>query len=48
MGDFRKNLDNDWWFHITGKGNKNRSIKTVCDDMLKALKRYRKQLRLPQ
>lgn len=47
MSDFRKDQDNNWWFDVTGKGNKNRSI-TVCDDMLKALKRYRKHLGLPQ
>ena len=47
MSDFRKDQDNNWWFDVTGKGNKNRSI-TVCDDMLKALKRYRKYLDLPQ
>jgi len=47
MGDFRKDQDNNWWFDVTGKGNKNRSI-TVCNDMLKALKRYRKYLELPQ
>lgn len=47
MSDFRKDQDNNWWFDVTGKGNKNRSI-TVCDDMLKALKRYRKYLGLSQ
>jgi len=47
MSDFRKDQDNNWWFDVTGKGNKNRSI-TVCNDMLKALKRYRKYLGLPQ
>ncbi len=47
MGDFRKDQDDNWWFDVTGKGNKNRSI-TVCNDMLKALKRYRKYLELPQ
>ena len=47
MGDFRKDQDNNWWFDVIGKGNKNRSI-TVCDDMLKALKRYRKYLGLSQ
>lgn len=41
MGDFRKDLDGHWWFHVTGKGNKSRKI-TVCDAMLDALKRYRK------
>ncbi len=45
MSHFRKDQDNNWWFDVTGKGNKNRSI-TVCDDMLKALKRYRKHLGL--
>lgn len=45
MGDFKKDRDGNWWFHVTGKGNKSRSI-TVCDDMLKALKRYRKYLDL--
>ena len=47
MSDFRKDQDENWWFDVTGKGNKNRSI-TVCDDMLKALKRYRKYLGLTQ
>jgi site-specific recombinase XerC len=46
MGDFRKDLDGNWWFHVTGKGNKNRTI-TVCDAMLLALKRYRRFLGLP-
>ena len=46
MGDFRKDLDGNWWFHVTGKGNKNRTI-TVCDAMLLALKRYRRYLGLP-
>ena len=45
MGDFKKDQDGNWWFHVTGKGNKNRKI-TTCDAMLKALKRYRKFLRL--
>lgn len=45
MGDFRKDFDGNWWFDVTGKGNKNRSI-TVCDDMIKSLKRYRKYLGL--
>ena len=40
MGDFRRDHDGNWWFSVTGKGNKNRSI-TVCNDMLHALKRYR-------
>jgi len=45
MGDFRKDHDGSWWFHVIGKGNKNRTV-TVCNDMLKALKRYRKSLGL--
>ncbi|WP_444884806.1 tyrosine-type recombinase/integrase [Microbulbifer sp. PSTR4-B] len=46
MGDFKKDRDGNWWFHVTGKGNKGRAI-TVCDQMLKALKRYRNYLQLP-
>ncbi len=45
MGDFRKDRDSNWWFHVTGKGNKDRTI-TVCNEMLAALKRYRKSLNL--
>lgn len=45
MGDFRKDNDRNWWFHVTGKGNKSRTI-TVCNDMLKALARYRLHLGL--
>ena len=45
MGDFKKDHDGNWWFHVVGKGNKSRTI-TVCDDMLKALKRYRRSLGL--
>ncbi|MEM8561478.1 MAG: site-specific integrase [Pseudomonadota bacterium] len=41
MGDFRKDRDGNWWFHVTGKGNKNRTV-TVSDAMLNALKRYRR------
>lgn len=40
MGDFRKDRDGNWWFHVTGKGNKSRTV-TVSDEMLKALRRYR-------
>lgn len=46
MGDFRKDHDGSWWFHVTGKGNKHRSI-TVSDAMLKALARYRMSRDLP-
>ena len=45
MSDFRKDQDGHWWFHVIGKGNKNRTI-TVCEDMLNALKRYRQYLGL--
>lgn len=40
MGDFKRDRDGNWWFHVTGKGNKHRTV-TVADSMLKALKRYR-------
>ena len=40
MGDFRRDSDGNWWFHVVGKGNKTRIV-TVCDEMLDALKRYR-------
>jgi site-specific recombinase XerD len=43
MGDFRKDQDGAWWFHVTGKGNKDRTV-TVSDAMLDALKRYRDAL----
>ena len=46
MGDFRKDPDGHWWFHVTGKGNKARTV-TVSNDMFKALKRYRRSLGLP-
>lgn len=45
MGDFRKDQDGNWWFHVTGKGNKDRTV-TVSDAMLGALKRYRGALGL--
>lgn len=45
MGDFRSDVDNNWWLQVTGKGNKVRMI-TVSDDMLAALKRYRSFLGL--
>ena len=45
MGDFRKDQDGNWWFHVTGKGNKDRTI-VVSNEMLTALKRYRQSLGL--
>ena len=43
MSDFRKDIDGNWWLHVTGKGNKNRIV-TVSEDMLQSLKRYRRFL----
>jgi site-specific recombinase XerD len=40
MSDFRKDIDGNWWLHVTGKGNKNRIV-TVSEAMVKSLKRYR-------
>jgi len=45
MGDFHRDHDGNWWFTTIGKGNKQRDI-TVSDDMLKALRRYRRSLGL--
>lgn len=45
MGDFRRDMDGNWWFHVTGKGNKSRIV-TVSTAMLEALKRYRRFLDL--
>ncbi|MFZ2486231.1 MAG: tyrosine-type recombinase/integrase [Candidatus Rickettsiella isopodorum] len=45
MGHFQKDADRNWWFLTVGKGNKERLI-SVSDDMLNALKQYRKSLGL--
>ena len=45
MNDFRKDNDNNWWFTVVGKGNKEREI-AVSDSMIKALKRWRTHLNL--
>lgn len=45
MGNFKKDHDGNWWFHVVGKGNKSRTV-TVCEDMLNALRRYRQHLGL--
>lgn len=45
MSDFRRDSDNNWWFEVVGKGNKERSV-SVSDAMLEALKRYRRHLGL--
>ena len=41
MGHFHRDSRGRWWFRTVGKGNKERNI-AVCDDMLAALKRYRR------
>lgn len=46
MGDFRKDQDGNWWFHVTGKGNKDRTI-VVSNEMLESLRRYRASMNLP-
>lgn len=43
MGDFRKDMDGNWWLHVVGKGNKSRIV-TVSDEMLHALKRFRRSM----
>jgi site-specific recombinase XerD len=45
MGHFYQDSHGYWWFKTVGKGNKLRSV-AVSDDMLTALKRYRKSLQL--
>lgn len=45
MGDFFRDHDGNWWFKTIGKGNKERII-SVSEEMLLALKRYRKSLSL--
>lgn len=46
MGDFIKDSDGHWWFKVLSKGNKERLV-AVSDDMLEALKRYRRFRHLP-
>ncbi len=45
MGHFYQDSNGHWWFKVIGKGNKLREI-AVCDDMLSALKRFRKNMGL--
>lgn len=45
MNHFYCDQDQNWWFHVLGKGNKERDI-SVSDAMLEALKRYRVALNL--
>jgi len=46
MKHFFQDNDGHWWFKTVGKGNKERDI-SVSQEMLKALKRYRKSMGLP-
>lgn len=46
MGDFMKDSDGHWWFKVLSKGNKERLV-AVSDEMLEALKRYRRFRGLP-
>ena len=45
MGHFYRDAQNQWWFKTLGNGNEIRTI-SVSDDMLVALRRYRKHLAL--
>lgn len=45
MQHFYRDHDGNWWFKTVGKGNKERNI-AVSNNMLNALKRYRKYLGL--
>jgi site-specific recombinase XerD len=45
MNSFYKDADENWWFKVVGKGNKERDI-SVSDDMLRAFKEYRLSLNL--
>lgn len=47
MGDFLKDSDGHWWFKVLSKGNKERLV-AVSDEMLTALKRYRRFRTLPE
>lgn len=45
MSHFHRDSEGNWWFTTVGKGNKEREI-AVSDEMLTALKRWRKYLGL--
>lgn len=45
MNSFAKDSDNNWWFTVVGKGNKERTI-AVSDEVLKSLIRWRSFLGL--
>ena len=45
MGHFYQDSRENWWFKTVSKGNKERDI-SVCNAMLKTLKRYRKSRNL--
>lgn len=46
MSHFYQDSYERWWFKTVGKGNKLREI-AVSDEMLEALKQYRKSMKLP-
>ncbi|MEI6805834.1 MAG: site-specific integrase, partial [Myxococcaceae bacterium] len=46
FGHFRQ-IQDDWWFFVTGKGDKSAKI-PVNDDLLNELMRFRRQLRLSE
>lgn len=46
MGDFRRNTQGNWFFHVVGKGNKAAKISVRDDYMHKYLARYRRHLGL--
>lgn len=47
MGDFRRNAQGDWFFHVVGKGNKAAKISVRDDYMSTYMARYRRYLGLP-
>ncbi|QCT95486.1 site-specific integrase (plasmid) [Stutzerimonas degradans] len=47
MGDFRRNAQGDWFFHVVGKGNKAAKISVRDDYMNTYMARYRRYLGLP-
>ncbi|WP_256589048.1 hypothetical protein [Pseudomonas sp. BBP2017] len=46
MGDFRRDSQSNWWFHVVGKGNKSAKISVRYDYVQTYLTRYRQHLGL--
>ena len=46
MGDFRRDQEGNWWFHVIGKGNKSAKIAVRDDYVTGYLTRYRRFLGL--